>query len=68
MKISVNGAEREVAPVRTLEELLESLELPLDRGGIAVARNEEVVPRIRWAETPVADGDRLEIITAVQGG
>ncbi len=36
--------------------------------GVAVARNEEVVPRSRWDDTVVAEGDRFEILTAAQGG
>ncbi|MDQ0030287.1 sulfur carrier protein ThiS [Arthrobacter bambusae] len=36
--------------------------------GVAVARNSEVVPRSQWAATALAEGDELEIVTAVQGG
>lgn len=36
--------------------------------GVAVARNDAVVPRSEWAETFVSDGDRIEILVAVQGG
>jgi sulfur carrier protein len=36
--------------------------------GIAVARNEEVVPRSQWDRTVAEDGDRFEIVTAAQGG
>lgn len=36
--------------------------------GVAVARNSEVVPRSLWAATALADGDQLELVTAVQGG
>ena len=36
--------------------------------GVAVARNSEVVPRSQWAATTLAEGDELEIVTAVQGG
>ena len=36
--------------------------------GVAVARNEEVVPRSEWADTVVGDGDRIEILVAAQGG
>jgi sulfur carrier protein len=36
--------------------------------GIAVAVNGEVVRRSRWESTPLADGDRVEVLTAVQGG
>ena len=36
--------------------------------GVAVARNEELVPRSEWADTVVGDGDRIEILVAAQGG
>jgi sulfur carrier protein len=36
--------------------------------GIAAAVNGEVVRRASWAQTPVRDGDLVEVITAVQGG
>lgn len=36
--------------------------------GVAVALDEVVVPRSRWAGTALADGQQLEIVTAVQGG
>lgn len=69
MKITINGEEREIAAVApTVADVLRALALPLDRGGIAVARNEVVVPRARWGEVAVAEGDRFEVITAVQGG
>jgi len=35
---------------------------------VAAALNETVVPRSRWSATVLADGDRVEILTAVQGG
>jgi sulfur carrier protein len=35
---------------------------------IAVERNGEIVPRSRYATTPVHEGDRLEIVGAVGGG
>ena len=38
------------------------------RLGLAVARNAEVVPRGRWADTTLEPGDDIEILTAVQGG
>jgi sulfur carrier protein len=68
MKVTINGAERDLPQVRTLAELLRALNVPADQGGIAVAQNDTVIPHARWAETPVAEGDRFEIITAVQGG
>ena len=68
MNFTINGVERDLSLARTLAELLRALGVEIDRGGIAVAQNGAVVPRARWDETPVAEGDRIEIITAVQGG
>lgn len=42
--------------------------LGLDVGGSAVAVNLEVVPRSSWAATELADQDRVEVLTAAQGG
>jgi sulfur carrier protein len=36
--------------------------------GIAVAVDGEVVPRSMWASTVLAEGARVEVLTAVQGG
>lgn len=36
--------------------------------GVAAALNETVVPRAQWPSTPLAEGDRVEVLTAVQGG
>jgi sulfur carrier protein len=36
--------------------------------GVAAAVNGEVVPRTAWASTQLADGDQIEVVTAVQGG
>lgn len=43
-------------------------ELGRDGRGIAVAVNDEVTPRSQWDVTRVLDGDRVEILTAAQGG
>ncbi|MEV6526437.1 sulfur carrier protein ThiS [Longispora urticae] len=39
-----------------------------DRRGVAVAVNGTVVPRSTWTSTALADGDVVELLTAVQGG
>ncbi|WP_428986131.1 sulfur carrier protein ThiS [Streptomyces pyxinae] len=36
--------------------------------GVAAAVNETVVPRGQWAGTRLGEGDRIEVLTAVQGG
>ncbi|TGB16322.1 sulfur carrier protein ThiS [Streptomyces sp. MZ04] len=64
--VSVNGEVREVAAGTTLEALVATLTAA--PSGVAAALNETVVPRTRWSTTALADGDRVEVLTAVQGG
>jgi sulfur carrier protein len=64
--IIINGEPSDLAPGATLTELLAHLEAP-DRG-VAVAVDAEVVPRGAWATFALADGARVEVLTAVQGG
>lgn len=66
MKITVNGTEREVAEGTTIAQLIEQLKLRTDR--IATERNLDVVPKAKYAETRLAEGDKLEIVTFVGGG
>ena len=42
--------------------------LELDTRKLAVERNLEIVPRSAYARTPIADGDRIEIVAFVGGG
>jgi sulfur carrier protein len=67
MRVTVNGAERELAvPGATVADLVR--EMGLEGKRIAVERNGAIVPRSRYAETPLENGDRLEIVGAVGGG
>ncbi|MFJ3923752.1 sulfur carrier protein ThiS [Streptomyces sp. NPDC090022] len=66
MTISVNGEPREIAPGTTLATVVATLTTA--PSGVAAALNETVVPRGQWPATPVGEGDRVEILTAVQGG
>ncbi|MGW4684213.1 sulfur carrier protein ThiS [Streptomyces sp. NPDC004244] len=66
MTISVNGEPRELAPGTTLDVVVASLTTA--PSGVAAALNETVVPRGQWPRTAVGDGDRVEVLTAVQGG
>jgi sulfur carrier protein len=67
MRLQINGSVRDVvAAPATLAAVLAALELGGKR--IAVELNGQLVPRTRYAETPVGDGDRLEIVGAVGGG
>jgi len=65
--ILLNGQSKEVVAM-TLAELLDELGQERARKGIALALNGEVVPRGRWAETLLTNGDTVEIVGAVQGG
>jgi len=70
MKLHINGEARTFAdptPAQfTLAGLIESLNMKPDR--VAVELNREIVPRDRWPETPLKEGDRLEIVHFVGGG
>ena len=66
MKISVNGTERDVADGLTSAQLIQQLNLKTDR--IATERNLSVVPKAKYAETTLVEGDKLEIVTFVGGG
>lgn len=65
MRIQVNGEPRGVAATTVLA-LVE--ELGLDVRKVAVERNLEIVPRSLHGATPVADGDRFEVVQFVGGG
>ena len=64
--ITINGEPREFEAVVSVSQLLERLGLAGKK--IALERNGEIVPRSRFGEQTVADGDRLEIVVAVGGG
>lgn len=64
--VSVNGEARDLAAGTTLDALVAAL-TPAP-AGVAAAVNETVVPRGHWAATTLGDGDRVEVLTAVQGG
>ncbi|OEV01740.1 thiamine biosynthesis protein ThiS [Streptomyces oceani] len=64
--MTVNGATHEVSPDCTLDQLV--TRLTSAPSGVAAAVNDTVVPRPQWTRTPLATGDRVEILTAVQGG
>lgn len=66
MRLTVNGAATEVADGLTVEQLVR--QLTADPRGVAVAVEGEVVPKSGWGAAELAEGHRVEILTAVQGG
>ncbi|MCW2889698.1 MAG: sulfur carrier protein [Streptosporangiaceae bacterium] len=66
MTVIVNGEPREVPDGATVASVVAAVTQAT--AGVAVALNDEVVRRAEWPATPVRDADRLEVLTAVQGG
>jgi sulfur carrier protein len=66
MKLWVNGEERAVEAVADVAGLVAAL--GLDSRKVAVERNLQIVPRSTYGATPVADGDRIEIVHFIGGG
>ena len=66
MKLTVNGEPRDAPDGCTIAGLLEQLDIRVKH--VAVERNRELVPRAQHADTPLADGDELEVVTLVGGG
>jgi sulfur carrier protein len=65
MRVTVNGEQREINASR-ISALLSELEY--EGTHFAIALNYDVLPKSRWAETPINNGDEIEIITPRQGG
>lgn len=65
MRLTINGEERALEAT-SVAALVEQLGMKADR--VAVELNREIVPRARWQETPLRDGDQLEIVHFVGGG
>ncbi len=65
MKLVLNGEDREVVSA-TVSALIEEIGLSDTR--VAVELNRVIVRRAAWAETPLSDGDTIEIVHFVGGG
>ncbi|KUI23700.1 sulfur carrier protein ThiS [Mycobacterium sp. GA-2829] len=65
MYVTVNNEEVRLDEPTTVAQLVERMGFP--EKGIAVAVDWSVLPRGEW-ETPLRDGARVEVVTAVQGG
>jgi sulfur carrier protein len=66
VQVWINGEQRELADGACVRDALALLGAP--GNGVAVAVDGEVVPRAEWPSTALADGARVEVLTAVQGG
>lgn len=66
MNVMINGAAHEVPEGTTVGQAVRTLTAATT--GVAVAVNDEVVTRSAWESTALADRDKIEVLTAVQGG
>ncbi len=66
MAILLNGSPMEFAHPEPVADFLTGLGAPAT--GVAIAVNGVIVPRSRWSEAMVDDGDTVEVLTAMQGG
>ena len=66
MTLVINGETRSIPVVSNVAELVRHLEIGEE--GIAVELNKNIIRRRDWGETPVHEGDRVEIVQFVGGG
>ncbi len=66
MKLVINGQDKSLQSSETITQMLK--ELDIEGSHIAVALNFQVVPRASYDQTPLSEGDKVEIVHAVGGG
>jgi sulfur carrier protein len=66
MRVTINGKPHEAAGSLSLAQAIGVLTTA--QSGVAAAVNGAVVRRGAWETTALADGDEVEVLTAVQGG
>jgi sulfur carrier protein len=68
MNVVLNGEARELHDGATVNDAVAASGAQPDGRGVAVAVDGEVVPRGQWTATVLSDGQRVEVLQAVQGG
>jgi sulfur carrier protein len=66
--IVLNGTQQDLPDGATIESAVLATGAPAEGRGVAVAVDGEVVPRGEWSNTPVREGQQVEVLNAVQGG
>lgn len=67
--VTLNGEPRAISAGMALPELLRTIDIdPKEARGVAVAVNDSVVRREDWSEVTLRGGERVEVVTATQGG
>lgn len=67
MTIELNGERVELAAGASVADAVAHARADESRG-VAVAVDGEVVPRSAWEGTPLREGQRVEVVGAIQGG
>ncbi len=68
MTVELNGERVQLPATATVAAAVERLGAERSRRGIAVAVDGEVVPRSEWETTELVEGQRVEVVGAIQGG
>jgi sulfur carrier protein len=68
MTIELNGQPVELAKGAAVSEAVLRAGAEAETRGVAVAVDGEVVPRGAWERTTLRDGQRVEVVGAIQGG
>jgi sulfur carrier protein len=66
ISLTINGEARSFDQPMRVDALIQALALQGKR--VALERNGDIVPRSRFGEEWLGDGDRIEIVVAVGGG
>jgi sulfur carrier protein len=66
VRVTVNGDAVDLEPMTTIEDVVVSL--GIERRGVAVSLDREIVPRSSWATTTVTEGAHVEVLAAAAGG
>jgi sulfur carrier protein len=68
MTVEVNGRVMELADGAVLSQAVSEAGAEVQTKGVAVAVDGEVVPRSAWQSTQLREGQKIEVVGAIQGG
>jgi thiazole synthase len=68
MKVELNGEFVALPEGAAVTDAVEASGAAGEQRGLAVAIDGEVVPRSEWERTPLREGQKIEVLAAIQGG
>jgi thiazole synthase len=68
VRVELNGERRELPAGATVADAVARAGAPAEGRGVAVAVDGEVVPRPRWGDVTLREGQSVEVLAAIQGG